>query len=217
MKQFFRAIADNDALLFHSLLGYDASLAGSRNEQGVSAVLYALYYRRPALADKLIEAGAPLDIFEAAALGNMERLRQIVRSDPGAVNSFSPDGFQPLGLAAFFGRTDAALYLLRKGADPNSPSRNTQKVTPLHCAASSNSIQIAFDLIRRGANVNARQLGGYTPLHDAVRNGSSAMVRLLIRSGANCLSMTDMGETPKSIRDRSNVSQVDDLLRACAG
>ncbi len=217
MKQFFKAIADNDAFLFLSLLGHDPGLANSRNEQGVSAILYALYYRRQALAKKLVEAGTRLDIFEAAALGKLERLREIIRSGPDAVNAVSPDGFQPLGLAAYFGQTEAARYLLKQGADPNAPSLNPQRVTPLHSAASSNSLQIAHELIQKGADVNARQQGGYTPLHTAVRNGNTTMVQLLIRSGADCLSVSDKWETPKEVRNRENVPEVDVLLKACAG
>ena len=145
----------------------------------------------------------------------MARLDELTGSGPDAVNRSSPDGFQPLGLAAYFGQTEAALYLIDHGADLNSHSQNPQRVAPLHSAASSNSLAITSALIARGANVNARQQGGYTALHAAVQNGSVEMVRLLVRNGADCMARNDAGQTPKEVANRKNAEEVDALLAAC--
>ena len=216
MDEFFKAITDGDFDHFHSLLARDPSLANATNEQGVSAMLLTVYYQRHSFTRDLIEAKAAVGLFESAALGDTARLIELTSIDPQAVNRFSPDGFQPLGLAAFFGHTEAALYLIEHGADPNSPSHNDQKVTPLHSAAASNSVRIASALIGGGADVNAKQQGGYTPLHAAVQNGTIEMVQLLIRHGANCMARNDAGRTPREVLNRKNVKEVDMLLAACA-
>jgi len=65
-------------------------------------VLAAVYYNQPAIADRLVEKGAHLNVFESAATGQLPRLRQLVNEKPELVNAFAIDGFQPLGLAAFF-------------------------------------------------------------------------------------------------------------------
>ncbi len=107
---------------FHSLLAEYPTLANATNEQGVSAILLTVYHRRHSFTRELIEARDAVGLFEAAALGDAaRRLLELTSTDPQAVNRFSPDCFQPLGLPAFFGHTEAALYLIEHGADPNSP------------------------------------------------------------------------------------------------
>jgi ankyrin repeat protein len=54
-------------------------------------------------------------------------------------------------------KTEVAQYLLDHDADPNSPSRNQQRVASLHSAASSNSVRIASALIEKRAKINGKQ------------------------------------------------------------
>jgi ankyrin repeat protein len=213
---FLAAIADNDIELFRSLLSRNPGLVNAASPQGVSVTLLTIYHRRPELTRLLVEAGAAVGVFEAAALGATSRLMELTARDPGCVNRFSPDGFQPLGLAAFFGHTEAALLLLERGADARAPSRNSQGVAPLHSAAASDSVRIAAALLEKGADVNARQQGGYTALHAAARNGSVEMVRLLLVHGADCTARNDAGELPLEVPNRKNRAEVDPLLGACA-
>src|SRR5919206_3337257 len=72
--------------------------ASARNEQGVSALLFALYHRNAAARDALLAAGAEVGPAEAAALGRLDEL------DPAAR---SGDGFTALHLAAYFGGAEA--------------------------------------------------------------------------------------------------------------
>ena len=79
-----------------------------------------------------------LNVFEAAALGHAERLRELLDRDPESANAFGDDGFQPLPLACFYGQVEAARVLLEHGADPNTLSRNEHiKTNALHAAAAS--------------------------------------------------------------------------------
>ena len=57
--------------------------------------------------------------------------------------------------------------------------------TPLHWAASYNSLDVARLLIDRGAEVDARDEDGRTPLHYAARPSCLDVARLLIEHGAN--------------------------------
>src|SRR6202008_2543160 len=66
----------------------------------MSELLAALY--RGEDVSGLLAGDPELDVFEAAALGRVERLRELLDEDPSRANAFGNDGFQPLGLACFF-------------------------------------------------------------------------------------------------------------------
>jgi hypothetical protein len=67
--------------------------------------------------------------------------------------------------------------------------------TPLHLT--SHSKQIAELLIKRGANVNAKDSTGKTPLHDVAYDGSLSVLKLLIENGADVNAQDNKGRTPK--------------------
>ena len=81
----------------------------------MSEILQALY-RGDAAAARELARGAELDVFEAAALGETARVRELLEDDPGLANAFGADGFHPLGLACFFGHVGSARELLEHGA-----------------------------------------------------------------------------------------------------
>src|SRR5579871_2250823 len=114
-----------------------------------SPILEALYHGRRDEAERLAaELGpAALTIHEAAALGAVPRIETLLAEDPAAVNAWASDGFQPLGLACFFGQRDAASLLLAHGGDLNTPSRNAQQVMALHAALAGPTPDLAGSLI----------------------------------------------------------------------
>lgn len=58
--------------------------------------------------------------------------------------------------------------LLTEGADVNAA--DDEDLTPLHAAASRDSVDIVTILLDAGANVNAVSTNGTTPVYNAVRN-----------------------------------------------
>jgi ankyrin repeat protein len=68
------------------------------------------------LAAFLIERGASVDAHAAARLGMLDRLRDILDGDPGAVHARGGDGQTPLHFAS---SVEIADLLLDRGADPN--------------------------------------------------------------------------------------------------
>ena len=130
-RDLFAAIDADDAAAVERLLAAEPGLASARGEDGVSAILRALYRRREGALAALVLAARDLGLFEAAALGETARIEEIVAADPAALGARSPDGFTALHLAAFFDRGPAARLLIDKGADVNAPAENTSRVQPL--------------------------------------------------------------------------------------
>jgi uncharacterized protein len=153
----------------------------------MSDVLQAIYHGDRDEAERLA-AGRELNVFEASALGRTERVRELLDEDPSLANAWAEDGFQPLGLASFFGHEEAARVLVERGAEVNSASRNPMKVMPLHSAAAAQDPDVRYSIARllleAGADPNARQQDEYTPLMAADQHGDGRLRDLLVAHGA---------------------------------
>lgn len=207
------AVIAGDTDLVQALLAEDPSLVAARDEAGVSAVLLARYRFDRATTDALLAADPELDVFEAAALGYVDRLRERLLDDPGAVAAFSPDGFTALHLAAFFGKVEAARILLEHGAGVDVSTRGPLANQPLHAAVAGRHIEVCRVLLAAGADVNVTQHGGYTPLHGAAQHGDVEMSELFLSAGADPDLTTDAGETASDLASAAGHVDLAERLR----
>ena len=90
----------------------------------------------------LLATSPALDIFEAAALGKLARLDQLLCCTPELARAWSPDGVTALHLACFYGQEKAVERLLDAGADPWARSRDEACRTPLEEAATTGQSSI---------------------------------------------------------------------------
>lgn len=211
-QEFFEAATGGDVSKVRAMLQADPSLARAKDENGVSVIMKSTYYGKKDVVAALLESGVELDIFEAVATGQAERVASLVAKDQSIVNAYSADGFAPLGFAVFFGQPEVVTALIAAGADVNQSSRESMKVTPLASAAAAKQTGIARLLIEHGANVNARAAGGHIPLHEASANGNIELVRLLIEKGADVNAKTDDGKTPLDFAIEYKREEVVELL-----
>ena len=106
-----------------ALLADDPTLAEARDATASRALMRARYrFDRP-VTDALLAADPDLDVFEATALGYVDRLRERLEEDPARATAYSADGFTALHFAAFFGKPEAA----RSCSRPAPPSRPTRR------------------------------------------------------------------------------------------
>ena len=192
------AIDRGDAAGVAEAIRADPGLATARDRDGVSATMHALYRGQGPIAELVAAAVPELDLFEAAALGRLDRILELVGPDPDLATARSVDGFTALHYPAFFGRGEAVAVtraLLEAGADVKARSANDFSVVPLHSAVAGNHADVAAVLIDAGADVNARQRHGWTPLHGAAQNGAAETVDRLLAAGADPTATNDDGAT----------------------
>jgi ankyrin repeat protein len=213
----FAAIAEGDAAAALACLDADPELGRSRRKRdGTTPVMFALYQGHPDLARALAARVGELGLAEAAALDGAARVRVLLGAG-AEVDERSPDGFTPLQYAAFFAAPDAAAVLLDAGADVHAVAANTSRVRPLHAAVAGRCRPVVERLVAAGADVNARQQGGFTPLHAAALNGDDHVVRLLLDAGADPRQATDEGVRAAELAASAGHESLAELLRAAAG
>jgi uncharacterized protein len=196
-----------------TMVSADPELINARGRTGDSAILTAVYHRQKEIVNLLVSRGASMTIFEASAAGEFGRVERLLDEGVGAINSFSPDGWTPLHLAAFFGHVKLAELLLSRGADIAARSRNANGNTPLHAALAGNHGFVAGLLLGAGADVNAIDAAGWRPLHIAAANNNLDAMRTLIAQGAEVEAMNADGRTPLSLVQEKNQREAAALLR----
>jgi ankyrin repeat protein len=184
-------------------LDADPELAASRDADGVSAVMHALYRGHRPAAEAIAARLPALDIFEAAGLDRADDVGRLVGEDPSLAAAWSADGFTALHFAAFFGGREAASALLAAGADPNLRSRNDFAVMPIHSAVAAAHGDVVAALLDAGADPNARQQHGWTPLHGAAQNGDGETVERLFAAGADPAAINDGGTSAAELARRA--------------
>jgi ankyrin repeat protein len=141
---------------------------------------------RPAVAKVISDAAGRPTIFSAAALGDLETVRALVRKAPrlvatrvGKDKAFGGEGDTPLGIAARHGRRGVVMFLLKSGASA------TTDPSPLPGAVHSGDANIVRTLLDAGADPNAFGPHGHAALHIAGVYGKIPMLKLLLARGAS--------------------------------
>jgi len=214
-QQFLKLIQKGATAEIAAAAEADPSLIQARDPQGVSMLLWSVYAGQPIVRDYLLAQlatrGELLDIFEAAAVGDVLRVEDILDADPAAVHSFSGDGWTPLHLAAAFGTPQSVDLLLQHGAQVDAVSRNPQRNQPLHAAlALGRDAESVRLLLAHGADPNATQVGGFTPIFSAATANRRDLAEMLIECGAHALHRSDLGKTAADFaRERGHAALAD--------
>ncbi len=132
-------------------------------------------------------------IFQAAATGNLVRLRGLTEADRTVVNARRTDGLTPMHMAALYGQRDATEYLLSQGADVNAVARHSG--TPLDLVAEGENRESAAWLASKGARVTPLRfdITTLTPAVHRVAFPWGMMNNVLVFSGADGAVIVDSG------------------------
>ena len=193
-NELFEAIKVGNSDEATRIVRENPALLKSRDANGASPILVAVYHQKHDVAKALADAAGTLDLFEAAALGRVDRIKQLLREDSTQASAFAPDGFPAVGLAAFFGHPEAVKTLLAAGADVHAAAKNSFKVQAIHAAVASKNLDIVGAVLEAGADPNAAQQQGFRPIHEAGSSGSRALAELLLKFGADPTLKGDNGK-----------------------
>jgi ankyrin repeat protein len=205
-------IKKGDAVAVGNLLKSRPDLASVKTSQNISPLLLSCYYSKPEISTLLLTYIKQPDIYEASAAGKFDSLASIVYKHPQLINTFSEDGFTPLGLACFFGHEEIARFLLLKGAEVNVPSKNAFSVYPLHSAVAADNADITKILLEAGAEVNVTQQSLVTPLHSAAHNGNIEIIILLLEAGSDIKAKMNNGKTPADMATEKGFGEIARIL-----
>ncbi len=125
----------------------------------------------------LLEQGAPLTIFAAAALGLTDEVAKFLEADPSLAKAAGSHGIPLIAHAAISGKTEIAELLLQYGGGEGM----NIALTP---ASIFGRLEMARWLLDHGADVNTRNMQNMTPLLIATKRGHTELAELYRQRGA---------------------------------
>ncbi|MCP5382408.1 MAG: ankyrin repeat domain-containing protein [Kordiimonadaceae bacterium] len=208
----FKAIDIADADALRKILDKDSSLASARSNDGLSAVLFTLYIRKPELTDILLEFKPELDHFDLAALGGVGQLSALIATNNKLVHEYSGDGFTALHIASYFGHAECARLLLENGADIEKVAMNGSELRAIHSAVAGCHTDVVKVLIEFNPDVDVQMLGGFTPLMSAAALGNKDIVSVLLEKNANPKIKADDGRVAEIFASSAGFNDIAALL-----
>jgi ankyrin repeat protein len=103
----------------------------------------------------LLALGAKYTISVAAAIGDQERIEQLLHKDPGLAGRLDSTQQSPLSYASQRGYLHIVRLLLEHGADPNIAESGAPDGLALYLACAGNHLEVAQLLLEHGANPHA--------------------------------------------------------------
>lgn len=216
-NEFLRAIAAGDLPRVEAMLR-DRTLATATTDEDLPALLFALHKGHPGIARAIASRLPSMTLHEAAALGDLDRVRDAVTLRPSELEVHGADGNSPLSLAVLFAHMEVTKYLIDHGADPNGGPADPQGSPPLHAAIRLDQGRLAASfvglLLTAGADATRATRGGWTPLHTAAAMGYREVANKLIEHGAVPTAVAENGKTAADVAAEFGFDSVASWLAA---
>ena len=172
-----------------------------------AAVLAVAGYTATAQAQEKPEDKPPINIWQAAAKGDVEAIKGFLAKD-NKIGDQNKNGYSILHIAARTGQTAVAEFALANGANINLPSNS--KKTPLHYTAQLNQLVMAKLLVEAKADLEAKDKKGRTALDLATGEAKRELANYL--RGVGVTSKSDE-EAAKSIFVAAKIGSIDAIKK----
>jgi serine/threonine protein kinase len=151
------------------------------------------------------------DIWSAVAKNSTREVNSFIRKDRALLNAGDHYGNTPLFYALRWDHPDMAEYLLKRGANVNTPCTADLR-SPLFAASEVGCADVAALMIKKGALIDEPTRSGATPLMIAAERGHREVVVLLLDKGANINAHNRQGLTPLLIALSAHQMSMAELL-----
>ena len=158
-----------------------------------------------------------LDVFEAAAFGDLDRLSELFGDRSRAGRRHERRRIHAAAPGRVLRQTDAVRLLLARGAEPDARGQGWMTGTPLSAAAAGGHTAIVLLLLEVGVDPNVQQAQGFTPLHAAAQNADLEAVRALLDAGADPAIVTEDGVTAVELAEQAGDLVTVETLRDALG
>ncbi len=218
------AVLADDQKRVAYLLDKKHASVGAPDMQGELPLHHAIIQGSPSMVAFLIARGADVNqrdrdgwtpLMQAGYCDDAADVK-VLKEHGGDPNALSPQNYTALGIATQYGKNAAALALVEAGADPARPI-GEGGYTPLMLATANHAQPLVEALLKKGADVNARNSGGVTALMIAAANGRAELVELLVRAGADVQAQSERGDTALTIARAKGNEKVIKLLDGASG
>jgi ankyrin repeat protein len=165
----------------------------ARSSAGGTVLQEAIREKHVEVVQAIRDTGVELDLVSALDLGNRERVKAILATDPaqvraGGAGSDLWGSRSPLGIAARKGDKELVELFLAAGADPNAGTSMPQtgdKATPVSSAVWAERADILQILLEQGAKPTGAGGKFYDSILDyAIQHSEPRVVELLVTHGA---------------------------------
>ncbi|HRO50226.1 MAG TPA: quinoprotein dehydrogenase-associated putative ABC transporter substrate-binding protein [Hyphomicrobium sp.] len=218
-RELFAAVTGNDAERLSFLISKGGNV-NKRHATGATPLDAAASTRRPSLIKILLDAGADpnatdidgfFPLLHAINRNHVPSIEALVKGGAD-IEKKTKDGISPLSWAIGDNKFFAAKALVDLGANVDATS-GYEEVTPLmviatqlaartrsgHIAQGPQPLDIAQELIEKGANVNALSKDGITAIMIAAGHNNAPIVALLGKAGADIDIKSPIGQTALDI------------------
>lgn len=132
------------------------------------------------------------DPFSLVRLGDLDKLSELLKSEPTLIDKPNNDGFTILILATYNGNDKIVDFLLKSGANVNY---NSEMGSALTAAVFRGNLDLSMKLLQNDANPNLTDLKGVTPLMYATQFKNKDLIKLLLKYNSD-----------KSLKDNSGMT-----------
>ena len=165
------------------LLAHHANV-NAKVADGRTPLNFAAINGQQEMVDLLLANQAEYDVFSAAGIGDIIRVKTLLKTNPDLVSSKDNLGYTPLHYAAVgVGKKEMVEFLLTNHADVNAKTGDGR--TALHFAATKAHKEVVDLLLANHVDINAKDKGGATPLQWAKNWNKKDMVEYLRQLGGH--------------------------------